>query len=64
MCYELLDDKAIGLKVETIYQYVLDKSNRLRETGDLTMKELLKARDVKKAFCDNRCCCPQLPISF
>ena len=51
---ELWDDKPTDPEVKTTYQYVLDLSERLKDTCNLAKQELLKAREVQKKFYDRR----------
>ena len=50
MLRELWDDDVPDPDVKTTYQYVLDLEDRLRETCSLAREELVKAREVQKAY--------------
>ena len=55
MVRELWDDDVPDPDVKTTYQYVVELGDRLRETCNLAKEELLKARDVQKAYYDRKC---------
>lgn len=51
---ELWDGDIPDPEVKTTYQYVLDLEDRLRETCQLAREELVKAREVQKAYYDKK----------
>ena len=54
MLRELWDDQLPDPEVKTTYEYVVDLGDRLKETCELAKQELLKARDVQKAYYDRK----------
>ena len=54
MLRELWDNQLPDPEVKATYQYVVDLSGRLKETCELAKQELLKAREVQKAYYDKK----------
>ena len=52
---ELWDDDVPDPEVRTTYQYVIDLSDRLRETCRVTKEEIVKTREVQKGYYDRKC---------
>ena len=51
---ELWDDDVPNPKFRTTYEYVIDLNDRLQETCRLAQEELIKAREVQKAYYDRK----------
>ncbi|XP_076028738.1 uncharacterized protein LOC143017759 [Oratosquilla oratoria] len=51
---ELWDEEEPDPAVKTTYAYVLDLAERLRETCEVAKQELLKAKEVQKAYYDKK----------
>ena len=52
---ELWDDDVPDMEVRTTYEYVIDLSDRLKETCNMAKEELVKAREVQKGYYDRKC---------